>query len=752
VSRDIRLQVRWLFRSLCEPTFLRLYVEENEPFPLRVLEQAFWGLAGDGERPDSVRAAAWNALAQWAEPAYDPMARGAAAPGSVPIDWFVRIVKGLRERMQTPVWSEAVGDLARFWCLTELFPDTRSSQQPPEPDEPPYHEIHCHFRGAAPFPYLWHGWLVNEHWRAQLNREICRAAPWEETWAKLVNKASEVERLLPDNLRVSAMGPRPDSRDVEQRLRDIAELAIQEETALEQRAAAARYLAICTGLRGYLIHQRGQTGLTPFTTSYRRYSTVQKRGGNQDSNANQKQVVAILQQFEREQAATIELRPTLERRRGDLESKLGDLVRGYFAYLLDWMARMGERSEVPVLMGLVPSLFKQENPADDAARDADHAASWQQQADLWLRQVEMLLSVLQEVPALRYFVVGIDAAGKERGCPPRVLAPAYKLIRDYNQTHGLVLAAPGRRMSVSFLRSLVEGALEDRSHRRVLDERVPQMAFEALNRVSVLRIRLGITIHAGEDFEDPHTGLRHIWESLEALDLSEGDRIGHALAAALTEDALTSWLQRHDAGGPVIARRDDNAFRVQKPRGTHLLDLAWIRRMMDGHTGHFETTGAMLAHAMSDAFGNPASPTRIATALSHGGAVVAPLLPAVRFDDPCHVAPEDRVLVTWDGTWRERFDRLRERVITAIVRRGVVVESCPSSNMVVANLDHPPLQDLVKHPRLRCAIATDDPGLLGAWPQDEFARFDNETRVRLLRETARASFVQRADADDETRT
>lgn len=59
---------------------------------------------------------------------------------------------------------------------------------------------------------------------------------------------------------------------------------------------------------------------------------------------------------------------------------------------------------------------------------------------------------------------------------------------------------------------------------------------------------LRMTVHAGEDFVDLLTGLRRIWETIHYLKLSEGDRLGHALALGMDVDAWTRSVQ-------VVTRR-----------------------------------------------------------------------------------------------------------------------------------------------------------------------------------------------------
>lgn len=79
------------------------------------------------------------------------------------------------------------------------------------------------------------------------------------------------------------------------------------------------------------------------------------------------------------------------------------------------------------------------------------------------------------------------------------------------------------------------------------------------------------------------------------------------------------------------------------------------------------------------------------------------------------------------------------------------MESCPTSNMVVANLDQPPLLKLLEMSHLRVALATDDPGLLGVFPRAEVGRVEEQgARDRLLATAAQASFVTCAEGERTT--
>lgn len=54
--------------------------------------------------------------------------------------------------------------------------------------------------------------------------------------------------------------------------------------------------------------------------------------------------------------------------------------------------------------------------------------------------------------------------------------------------------------------------------------------------------RLHLSIHAGEDYAHPLSGLRHVDETVDFCGMRDGDRLGHALALGIPPN---EWLQRH---------------------------------------------------------------------------------------------------------------------------------------------------------------------------------------------------------------
>jgi hypothetical protein len=112
-------------------------------------------------------------------------------------------------------------------------------------------------------------------------------------------------------------------------------------------------------------------------------------------------------------------------------------------------------------------------------------------------------------------IATIDAAGVESLAPPEVFAPAFNYLR----------VVPKK-----------------------LDWRYD---FVRIGRRRELPYRkLGLSVHAGEDFDHIATGMRRIDEAIEFFEMGEADRLGHALAVGLQPGR---WLQRN---GPVYIAKE----------------------------------------------------------------------------------------------------------------------------------------------------------------------------------------------------
>lgn len=107
------------------------------------------------------------------------------------------------------------------------------------------------------------------------------------------------------------------------------------------------------------------------------------------------------------------------------------------------------------------------------------------------RQAKMVAAALERSSYLCARIRGIDAASHEIGCRPEIFAAAFRFLRHFSIRPGLFVQR------------------------------------------SRFWPTLGATYHAGEDFLDVADGLRAIDEAVCFLNLSRGDRIGHALALGI---------------------------------------------------------------------------------------------------------------------------------------------------------------------------------------------------------------------------
>lgn len=400
----------------------------------------------------------------------------------------------------------------------------------------------------------------------------------------------------------------------------------------------------------------------------------------------------ILGRFADEGATIVELRPTFKGTLAKTKELLDDLLLGYAAHL--------DGHDSPVALAIVPSLHKQEN--------VPGPRPWAEQADVWRGQVEQLVSLLEDHPAFRPFVLGLDAAGEEAGCPPRALHAAYEVAQRYNRHHGVAPRSPGWSITPTELEAL----------RAKCDD--PTEFFAACERLGAQRWpRLGLTVHAGEDFRDPVTGLRHIHEALTWLDLQAGDRVGHAIAAGLDDEAVEATFKERrrapNSGVCPAVYAGAPGWRVRVFRGERLADLAWMHSLLPHHQPALRAEAAAVAtrlfhpkRALESLFETLVQPDANPTVAIAG----LRYLPDKEAPDP-----DEEEWVTIDEAWWDRFGALRTLVLQELARRDVAVESCPTSNRRVALLHKPAF------PRDHCGatvvVATDDPGLFDSWPGEE---------------------------------
>ncbi|HEY2294193.1 MAG TPA: hypothetical protein VGM86_26125 [Thermoanaerobaculia bacterium] len=299
--------------------------------------------------------------------------------------------------------------------------------------------------------------------------------------------------------------------------------------------------------------------------------------------------------------------------------------------------------------------------------------------------VEGLLCLLDEVPSLRTWVVGIDAAGEEMLLPPRDLAASFRLVRN-----------------------------------RVHDQ---------TNRPGLPPVHLGRTCHAGEDFRDLLTGLRYVDETVELFQLQPGERIGHGLALAL------------DPAGWYHGRRE-----VYPLSSDHGLDLLWslrLARLTDPDLDLRPDTD--LAHMLQLRLEELVGPERARQAVDWSESLDRIFSSSSGAGNPADVPAEREVLVklgldrsrtpscvSVNSEYVELVCKLRQRVFRRVERAEVILEVCPTSNLLIGRFpsyDRLPYTNLNRlhldpaadnEPQILFSINSDDPGMFQTTVANEY--------------------------------
>jgi hypothetical protein len=235
---------------------------------------------------------------------------------------------------------------------------------------------------------------------------------------------------------------------------------------------------------------------------------------------------------------------------------------------------------------------------------------------------------------------------------------------------------------------------------------------------------LRTTVHAGEDFSHLLTGLRHVDEAAEVLDLREGDRIGHGLALGIDP---ARWAER--------------AGRVAMPLEDRALDLAWewswwTRRGHGADAGriaYLVREAARLTDSWFDEALDPFGLEQLCTDLADVSRLRAVGFPdgrtpaargnretrLLRYLTDQEVFQRGRRTIWVDPTGEvDAMERIGSSLRAEIGRRGLAVEINPTSNLLIGDLG-----DLVGHPlwrlnsplpgdpgpRLAVTVGSDDP-------------------------------------------
>jgi adenosine deaminase len=568
------------------------------------------------------------------------------------------------------------------------------------PEHERFAEIHCH-RGAAldfggKLSLLPTAELVG-HWRT---------ARWgQHPWPELLERLAETPDL-----------DKADPAHYVEPLRGDLELAFAIACALRQEAMA-----------------RPRTrGLEAFRLRY-------DDGWTKRPGAKARGYADVIRLFAQKGHDVIEWRPMLSSVQ-KMRKEVVALARGYAEYVV----AAGSAENIPVV-GLVYSLDR-----NDAGRGRHFSVDEARQVvSRWKSLVEGLCRSVETEPLVATFALGIDFASGELGCPPRLFREVCDVVHAFNARVGAFRNQPGHPVERTELRRLAGFSPDDALNR---------WRARSTSLMPAGLARLGITVHAGEDWDDPLTGLRHVDEATTECGLGRGDRIGHGLVLGLPYcQILEHWTASR---GFNRVRRvpgerwstEATRFRALKPRGTHLSDLTWTLSMFDRYVGALPAglsawrvqTQALLMEAAGRALGAPVHGRELRQRLAAMDGRLALRLPGLTFEGRDDVDPRHQ---EWcDVLPEEILDWLRERVLATIRAKEIVIESCPTSNRVVAGL---PTDGTIEMPivrlarsGVRVALASDDPGYFGSYVPDEALLIDDlAVRKQVLQEARDAAWI-----------
>ncbi len=183
-----------------------------------------------------------------------------------------------------------------------------------------------------------------------------------------------------------------------------------------------------------------------------------------------------------------------------LKNKTKGFLLDFFEVYLEILKDIQNKNEdmrVP-LIGLVFHFIKARDPylhekcwLNYKASEENHFLNFREHQCIYENQVRVINELREKIPNLDKYIVGIDAASIENNTEPWVFTSVYEKARNSTE------------------------------HRPINIE-----CNKAINN-------LGFTFHAGEDFRHIITGIRRVDEVIEHFRFRAGDRIGHGIALGI---------------------------------------------------------------------------------------------------------------------------------------------------------------------------------------------------------------------------
>lgn len=322
--------------------------------------------------------------------------------------------------------------------------------------------------------------------------------------------------------------------------------------------------------------------------------------------------------------------------------------------------------------------------------------------------IEVLLEVISAHPPLADFVDGIDVCGLEEGEPNWLFAPAFKRFAD---------------------------------------------------RTSAMQPVPACRFHAGEWQWTPLHGLRRISEFLRfdlpprtprrighglALHSNNWERIGRQPADELLDDLLWATERLNDIDGVSSALRRATARLVLDLREIVYADpkatAAGVDALVDAYAARFETDSLVQVSFIQEAddgrlfFDDRPVPARLEPRLQLLIAHLStarPVSPSVAGLLDSADSPPGLSIHTLQATLAELYEMLAPEVIDDVRWNGVIVEACPSSNVIAGDVRgyaRHPMAHLIDNGVLM-TVNSDDPSIFHSWMPEELSHAEHRMKV-----------------------
>ncbi|NOU73981.1 hypothetical protein GC098_21700 [Paenibacillus sp. LMG 31458] len=205
----------------------------------------------------------------------------------------------------------------------------------------------------------------------------------------------------------------------------------------------------------------------------------------------------------------------------DLARELIEFLRAYHNVTHDFE----QRGKLVPALGVVYHLIKSKDNKETEKCWMDFFDSGDERSlyfrsiqKLYGAQMDAIVKLRESVPELSYYLVGVDAASNEKWTEPWVFTHIFRNARNSDK-------------------------------HRTIYQKAPYLPIQTL----------GITYHVGEDYRHILTALRHVDEVVEKFNLHAGDRIGHGAVLGVKPQ---EWILNN----PVIVI----------PRIEYIENLLWL--------------------------------------------------------------------------------------------------------------------------------------------------------------------------------